>query len=70
MNLYAYGLSRVEENHAVLGGAAVFRDTRISVRHIGKMTDRGVSMKDILEDYPSLAENDVEFAKLYYRARR
>jgi uncharacterized protein (DUF433 family) len=69
MNLYAYGLSRVEEKDAVLGGAAVFRDTRISVHHIGKMAEGGVSVKDILEDYPSLTENDVEFAKLYYRAR-
>jgi uncharacterized protein (DUF433 family) len=69
MDLYAYGLSRVEEKDSVLGGAAVFRDTRISVHHIGKMAERGVSIKEILEDYSSLTENDVEFAKLYYRAR-
>ena len=69
MNLYANGLSRVEEDNAVLGGAAVFRDSRISVLHIGKMAERGVSVKEILEDHPRLAEQDVEFAKLYYRAR-
>jgi hypothetical protein len=33
------------------------------------MAERGVSIKEILEDYSSLTENDVEFAKLNYRAR-
>jgi uncharacterized protein (DUF433 family) len=69
INLYVEGLERVEEKDAVLGGSAVFRDTRISVLHIGKMAERGVSMKEILEDYPKLTEGDVEFAKLYYLAR-
>jgi uncharacterized protein (DUF433 family) len=69
INVYAEGLDRVEEKDPVLGGAAVFRDTRISVLHIGKMAERGVSVADILEDYPRLTEGDVEFAKLYYRAR-
>jgi uncharacterized protein (DUF433 family) len=69
MTLYADGLSRVEENDAVLGGAAVFRGTRISVLHIGKMAGRGANVRDILEDCPSLTEADVEFAKLYYTAR-
>jgi uncharacterized protein (DUF433 family) len=69
INLYAEGLHRVEERDPVLGGAAVFRDTRISVLHVGKMAERGVKMAEILEDYPKLTEGDVEFAKLYYRAR-
>jgi len=65
----AHGLERVEEADTVLGGAAVFRDTRISVLHIGKMSERGVPTAEILEDYPKLTEDDVRFAKLYYRAR-
>ena len=69
VSLYADGLERVEENDAVLGGAAVFRDTRLPVLHIGKMAERGVSTEIILEDYPKLTEADVEFARLYYRAR-
>lgn len=69
VNLYAEGLDRVEESDPVLGGAAVFKDTRISVLHIGKMADRGVSTTEILEDYESLTMGDVEFAKLYFRAR-
>jgi uncharacterized protein (DUF433 family) len=69
VSLYAHGLERVEENNGILGGAAVFRDSRISVLHIGKMAERGVPMNEILEDYPKLTEDDVKFAMLYFRAR-
>jgi uncharacterized protein (DUF433 family) len=69
VDAYAEGLDRVEEKDSILGGAAVFRDTRLSVLHIGKMAEQGVSVGKILEDYPQLTKGDVEFAKLYYRAR-
>lgn len=68
VDLYAEGLGRVEESDMVMGGAAVFKDTRISVIHIGKMADRGVPISEIIEDY-GVTEGDVEFARLYYRAR-
>jgi uncharacterized protein (DUF433 family) len=69
VNLYANGLERVEETEGVLGGAAVFRNTRISVLHIGKMAERGVPVHEILEDYSKLTEDDVKFARLYFKAR-
>ena len=69
VDAYAVGLDRVEEKDPILGGGAVFLDTRLSVLHIGKMAERGVSVVNILEDYPQLTKGDVEFAKLYYRAR-
>lgn len=69
IELYATGLDRVEENESVLGGAAVFKGTRLSVLHVGKMADRSISTSEILEDYPFLTESDIEFARLYYRAR-
>jgi len=68
IDLYAEGLSRIEEREGVLGGEAVFRNTRLSVNHIGKMRDGGESIEDILEDYPYLHKNDVEFARLYWKA--
>jgi uncharacterized protein (DUF433 family) len=68
IELYAEGLSRIEERDDVLGGEPVFRNTRLSVKHIGKMRDDGGAAKDILEDYPYLRERDVEFARIYYRA--
>lgn len=68
VNLYAEGLSRIEEKEGVLGGETVFRGTRLSVRHIGKMYDGGESVEIIVADYPYLRKNDIEFARLYYLA--
>jgi uncharacterized protein (DUF433 family) len=68
VDLYAEGLSRIEEREGVLGGEAVFRNTRLSVNHIGKMHDAGESIEDIIKDYPYLRENDIAFARLYWKA--
>jgi uncharacterized protein (DUF433 family) len=68
IDLYTEGLSRVEESDTVLGGAAVFKGTRISVTHIGKMIARGIPRDEVMEDY-NLSEGDIDFAHLYYRAR-
>ncbi len=68
VDLYAEGLSRIEEKEGVLGGEAVFRNTRLSVSHVGKMRHGGEPIEDILEDYPYLHKNDVEFAQLYWQA--
>ena len=68
VDLYAEGLSRIEEREGVLGGEAVFRNTRLSVKHVGKMRDGGESIEDIVEDYPYLHKNDIDFAQLYWKA--
>lgn len=68
VDLYANGLSQIEEREGTLGGEAVFRGTRLSVRHIGKMYDAGESASAIIEDYPYLRENDIKFAQLFYKA--
>ena len=68
MSVYSTGLSRSEERDDILGGEAVFRDTRLSVAHVGKMVESGERVSNILEDYPYLNEDDVRFAHLYYRA--
>ena len=68
VDLYREGLKKIEENSDVLGGEPVFRSTRLSVLHIGKMFERGESLENILEDYPYLEGDDVRFAQLYYRA--
>lgn len=52
----------------VMGGATVFPNTRLTVRHVGGMLNRGVEPAEILEDYPHLDEQDLDFAKLYVRA--
>lgn len=68
VDLYAGGLNRTEERDDILGGEAVFKGTRLSVIHVGKMFDRGETLANILADYDYLTENDVRFAQLYYRA--
>jgi uncharacterized protein (DUF433 family) len=68
IDLYAEGLARIEEKEGVLGGEAVFKNTRLSVKHIGKMREGGERIEDILEDYPYLRKNDIEFARLYFKS--
>jgi len=68
VDLYASGLSRIEEKEGTLGGEAVFKNTRLSVRHIGKMSTGGEPTESILSDYPYLREDDVTFARLYHEA--
>jgi uncharacterized protein (DUF433 family) len=55
-------------NPAIMGGETVFPNTRLTVRHIGNMLERGESKEVIQEDYPYLSDEDIEFALLYVRA--
>ena len=68
VDLYMDGLKKIEEKSAILAGEPVYKGTRLSVFHIGKMLDRGESIENILKDYPYLEKDDVRFAHLYYRA--
>jgi uncharacterized protein (DUF433 family) len=68
VDLYAKGLTHIEQKEDVLGGEAVFKNTRLSVNHIGKMREGGEAVADIIEDYPYLRQDDVEFARLYFKA--
>ena len=52
----------------IMGGAITFSDSRLTVRHIGGMVERGVAKEEILEDYPYLDVQDLEFARLFVRA--
>jgi len=59
------GLTR---DRSVLGGEPVFPKSRLSVRHIGGMLERGAPPAEIKEDYPYLSDEDLEFAVLFVRA--
>ena len=52
----------------ILGGEPVFPDSRLSVRRIGEMHQRDIPASEILEDYPYLAAEDLDFARLYITA--
>ncbi|MEM9538362.1 MAG: DUF433 domain-containing protein [Cyanobacteria bacterium P01_E01_bin.42] len=51
----------------IMGGEAVFPNSRLSVRHVGGMLERGERSAVILEDYPYLSERDLMFAHLYVK---
>lgn len=46
----------------------LFPKTRLAVRRVAGLVERGESLAAILRDYPFLTENDVRFAVMYTRA--
>ncbi len=58
-------LNRITNNPSVLAGRPVIRGMRISVEQIIKMLARGISNKDIIEEYPLLEEEDIKACLLY-----
>lgn len=59
------GRSRLSSRPEVLGGEAAFEGTRISVRFVGERALAGESLETLLEDYPALTSEDVEFARMF-----
>jgi uncharacterized protein (DUF433 family) len=68
-DLYKKGLARIISDKKILAGEPVFRGTRLSVRHVGGMRLNGEPTERIIEDYPDLSAEDVEFAALYTALR-
>ena len=68
IELYREGLERINEDDEILGGEPVFKGTRLAVRHIGGMRAKGEPVERIMEDYPDLSPDDIEFARLYAEA--
>lgn len=66
---YRQGLERITSRADVLGGEPVFKDTRISVRHVGKLMERGLAEAKILADFPRLTRDDLAFAQIYARMK-
>ncbi len=59
---------RVLKDPNILGGEPVFRGTRLAVRHVGGLLERGESPRVMREDYPKLSARDLAFARLFVRA--
>lgn len=56
-------------DNAIKGGEAVFPNSRVSVRHVGKLLQRGpAARREVGEDYPFLTDDDLEFAPIFVRA--
>jgi uncharacterized protein (DUF433 family) len=54
---------RIISKPDVLSGEPVFEGTRISVRHVGELVRKDVSLSILLEDFPRLSEPDIELAR-------
>ena len=59
------GRNRVVSRPDVLSGEPVFEGTRIAVRLVGERARKGESVTALLEDYPALAAEDIEFARMF-----
>lgn len=53
-------------NPHVIGGEPVFRDTRLSVRHIGALAELA-ALDEIRADYPDLSAQDIAYALVFLR---
>ena len=58
-------LERVTSNPQIMGGEPCIRGTRIPVTLVLDWLASGESMEDILEEYPTLTEDDVRAAIAY-----
>ena len=58
---------RILSDPAILNGTPVFRGTRIPLDHIAGLIRKAVPMSEIIEDYPSLSEQDIAYARVFAR---
>jgi uncharacterized protein (DUF433 family) len=49
----------------IMAGETVFPNSRLTVRRVASLLEKGESETVILEDYPYLNDMDLEFAKIY-----
>jgi len=64
---FRWGRRRVVSLPEVLGGEPVFRGTRVPLEHVASLFQKGVSEKEIIEDFPQLSVRDLAFARLFSR---
>ena len=58
-------LNRIEINPKIMVGKPVIRGTRIPVELVLKMLSQGVSIEEILEEYPHLTREDIQACLAY-----
>lgn len=56
---------RIVINPKVMLGKPVIKGTRITVEHILELLKEGLTIKEILKDYPQLKKTDIEAAVDY-----
>ncbi len=63
-NLYRWGFDRIASDPEILGGEPHFKGTRIPVEHIVGLLRKGISEKEIRDDYRALGDLDLAFASI------
>jgi uncharacterized protein (DUF433 family) len=58
-------LERIVINPKVMVGKPIVRGTRITVELVLKLLSQGLSVKEILKDYPHLSKQDISAVLLY-----
>ena len=58
----------VQSDPEIMAGAPVFRGTRVPVYVIADMIEQGTPINEILDGYPSLTREMVEYAEIYATA--
>jgi len=57
----------IKQTPGVCGGNACIRNTRIPVWTLVSLRSQGAKDRELLEDYPSLHQTDLEAAWIYYQ---
>ncbi|KPA17063.1 protein containing DUF433 [Candidatus Magnetomorum sp. HK-1] len=58
-------LNRITVNQDVMVGKPIIRGLRITVEHILKSLASGITVQELLEDYPILEKEDIQAVLLY-----
>jgi uncharacterized protein (DUF433 family) len=58
-------LERIVSNPQIFGGKPIIRGFRISVEMVISLLAQGVSIEEILDDYPSLQRDDIQACLAY-----
>ncbi|MGQ4895031.1 MAG: DUF433 domain-containing protein [Candidatus Njordarchaeia archaeon] len=58
-------LKRIEVNPKVMGGKPIIKGTRIPVESLLKRLAEGLTLEEILQEYPYLTKEDIRAAILY-----
>ena len=64
---YRWGRRRIVSSTEILGGEPVFRGTRVPLQHVASLYRKGVSEREIAEDFPTLSDRDLAYARLVAR---
>lgn len=58
-------LSRIEVNRQVMAGKPIIRGLRIAVEHVLRSLAVGMTVEQIMENYPELEAEDIQACMLY-----